>query len=488
MPLDSTNFVIRGPVKSTDMLQFVNLFTGVMVDQPVTFRNTLQIGGNQGTTTVPLKLFGAPGQNTNLIDLYPDRTSAQPSFGFSAIGSFAWGPGGTAPQDTFLSRIAVQNGHTSDTAGVFINPLMEIQQSLIVGTTLIVRGASTLTGDVAIGSNINMGAGRINLGAAYISQYAPDLSYAFVSKLLVGTALTVNGALAVAATLNVTGNVAFGGGLSVAQGIIAGTTVSAADGRFAGTLKAAGYDPGGAWPVSFGGNPIAQGRYYQQANGSFYCLDIGDVSVSPTPNKVVIRDGAGSTNQTYAIMDRAQIGPSAIQILSMDSTTIRIANADLQLDIPRQLKWNGDDCSVNPGSNVGRNGAVYLSPHAYVFFDLGVGHVVTCQQVVQTSDPRLKTTTPWTDAQCMARVRLNMPVQSYTIDPPTPPPGYPPPTTPTPNNIGFNAPDVYATNPEFSALDNQNNAVGVNYANMSAMLWGALRNLDSRCRAFGVPA
>jgi hypothetical protein len=130
MPLDATNFHVLGPVKSVDLLQFYNLATGVMTDQPVTQRNALSIGGNQGQTTVPLKVYGATGQNTNLIDLYVDRTAAQPGFGLTATGTFAWGPGGTAPQDTYMSRIALQNGHATDTPGVLVAPLLEVAGTL----------------------------------------------------------------------------------------------------------------------------------------------------------------------------------------------------------------------------------------------------------------------------------------------------------------------------------------------------------------------
>lgn len=132
MPLDAVNFHPLGPVKSNDLLQFYNLVTGVMQDQPITFRNALSIGGNQGLTTVPLKVYGAVGQNTNLIDLYVDRSAPQPGFGLSALGIFGWGPGGAAPQDTFMSRIALQNGHATDTPGLLLTPLLEINGGLKV--------------------------------------------------------------------------------------------------------------------------------------------------------------------------------------------------------------------------------------------------------------------------------------------------------------------------------------------------------------------
>ena len=35
----------QSPVNDTHLSQFFNLLTGVMVDQPVTFKNTLTVGG-----------------------------------------------------------------------------------------------------------------------------------------------------------------------------------------------------------------------------------------------------------------------------------------------------------------------------------------------------------------------------------------------------------------------------------------------------------
>ena len=137
MPLDTTNFHPQGPVKSVDMLQFYNLFTGVMTDQPVTFSNTLTLGGNQNVTTVPLRVYGAIGQNTNLIDMYLDKNQAQPGFGFNGSGRLGWGPGGTAPQDTFMSRIALQNGHSSDTPGLYITPVLELPLNTLNGGSLV---------------------------------------------------------------------------------------------------------------------------------------------------------------------------------------------------------------------------------------------------------------------------------------------------------------------------------------------------------------
>lgn len=195
MPLDATNFHVLGPVKSADLLQFYNLNTGVMLDQPVTFRNALSIGGNQGLTTVPLKVYGATGQNTNLIDLYSDRTQAQPGFGLSAIGSLAWGPGGTAPQDTYLSRIALQNGHASDTPGLLVKPLLEVD------------GALTVNGLTTIKGGLSTGGATLTLGSVAITGTLSTTGLATLNSLDVTTTSRHRGAATFDSTVTAAGDV-----------------------------------------------------------------------------------------------------------------------------------------------------------------------------------------------------------------------------------------------------------------------------------------
>jgi len=152
MPLTAVNFVTKGPVLHNDLLQFFNLFTGVMVDQPVTFKNILTLGGNQGTTTVPLKLYGAVGQTSHLLDLYTDNTNANPGWGIAASGLMAWGPGGAAPTDTTLSRVAVQNGHSTDTAGLLITPYLDVAGSMQVNGALTFKTSGAVINQGSAGS------------------------------------------------------------------------------------------------------------------------------------------------------------------------------------------------------------------------------------------------------------------------------------------------------------------------------------------------
>jgi len=159
---------------------------------------------------------------------------------------------------------------------------------------------------------------------------------------------------------------------------------------------------------------------------------------------------------------------------------------DITLAVPRQISFGGGEL-IAPGENISRANTVFLSPHAYVFSDLGVGHNVTCQQLIQTSDPRLKAgATVIPDSSCMTRIRGNVPVYSYQLTPPDTGGDDSSDPTPTPTDIGFMADDVHANSPEFSALDDQGAAVGVSYSNMAALLWGALRDLDARCQAKGI--
>ena len=167
MPLTAVNFVNKGPVLHNDLLQFFNLFTGVMVDQPVTFKNTVSVGGGQGNTTVPLKLYGATGQTSHLLDLYVDSTQAQPGWGIAATGVMQWGPGGVAPVDTTLSRVGTQNGHATDTAGLLIQPYLDLAGTMQIDGTLnwktsggsISQGAAgslllTVTQDLQVARNL----------------------------------------------------------------------------------------------------------------------------------------------------------------------------------------------------------------------------------------------------------------------------------------------------------------------------------------------
>jgi hypothetical protein len=323
MPLDPTNFHPNGPVASADMRQFYDLFTGAMADQPVTFRNVATVGGNQGITTVPFKIYGSPGQNTNLIDLYPDRSSSQPGFGIGASGQFGWGPGGTAPQDTHMSRIGNQNGHTDNAAGLYVVPALELLGDMKVsGSTVITGDLTAGTLSVSGGGLGTIGATRINFSpTAFIMAYPSDNTYILLPKLTVtpgttslagvtvnGTsqmngAAAVTGGLTVSNSLNVAsgslsvpgGNISTGGALNAASGSFSASLYAATTIQAGGRVIANGYDAGASWGGNFGGNVIASGFFYQRANGGARCWDNLDFTygVGIAASTLVQRDGSG---------------------------------------------------------------------------------------------------------------------------------------------------------------------------------------------------
>lgn len=123
VPLDATSFIFDGPIKSTDMMQFVNLLTGAMSDQPVTISNTLSVGGDQARAAVPLKVYGSPGHQGDLIEIYPSR--AEPvGFGIGAEGIFNWGE---------IASI----GPIPERSGLAIAPRLEVDGDLIVSGNIV---------------------------------------------------------------------------------------------------------------------------------------------------------------------------------------------------------------------------------------------------------------------------------------------------------------------------------------------------------------
>jgi hypothetical protein len=107
MPLSAVNFVPQGPIKSADLIQFFNLFTGTMTDQPVTFKNTLTVGGNQGVSSAPLRVQGVSAQTANFVEVRLLAADAQPAFIVNPTGTLGWGPGGGTAVDATLSRSGV---------------------------------------------------------------------------------------------------------------------------------------------------------------------------------------------------------------------------------------------------------------------------------------------------------------------------------------------------------------------------------------------
>lgn len=623
MPLNSVDFVPKGPIRSADIQQFVNLFTGVMLDQPVAFKNSLTVGGAQGATTAALSLFGAPNQTSNLLNLYPNPASLTPTFGFAAYGQFGWGAGGQQVQDTFLSRIATQNGHAVDTAGLLITPMLEVP-TLAVDTTLtFVQGNASLS---AAGGIVNVAT----------SLQVDSLLYLGVDKAQWLYEVRA-GQIMLEYTLSINNADAAGSGLTLAPAHLqvrgdnmpdtTGAMILAASFHtFAGNWLQ--FNPkffkvvaGQAWPqiallldydvdnnntaggrigmmnqkISLGGIPDPNGTAVQTTgamtvNGGItmspeaaILLWAGDgVTLQGQPGKLVLNSqlsvGGNNSNTPGAMLVFPQaVGPkiclydagggvffgmginsaemylavpanntltlrndnsAGLALMAINNTGMVLATtptpasnatiwlgADQTAIIRRQNVANvGDSLSLTgkqvyidgslvlsgnptltfytpndpqgggqvyrvitvstrPASQVG-GGEIHMGLRLFLDGDITSGTNMHAISFQTTSDPRLKSSmTNMSDVDCMARIRnQNVHVYTYTITPPVTG-GFPQPTSP---DIGFDATEVYAASPEFTALDSSGLPVAVAYGNMSAMLWGALRSLDARCQAKGI--
>lgn len=107
MPLSTTGIADGlSPIAAAAVLQFYNLLTGAITDQPVTLRNRTALGGNQGTTDNTLTLAGVTAQSGLQLRLLKLLGDANPSFGVSIDGVISFGPGGASATDTTISRFA----------------------------------------------------------------------------------------------------------------------------------------------------------------------------------------------------------------------------------------------------------------------------------------------------------------------------------------------------------------------------------------------
>lgn len=82
------------------------MFTGGITDQAATLKNTLRLGGNQGTTASLLRLDGVTSQTGPLLDARAVSTDAQPVLSVSVAGKTSVGAGGASAVDTTLERLA----------------------------------------------------------------------------------------------------------------------------------------------------------------------------------------------------------------------------------------------------------------------------------------------------------------------------------------------------------------------------------------------
>jgi hypothetical protein len=119
MPLSAINFYAGGPIKAVDMLQFYNLFTGAMTDQPVTFANALMVGGSQAVGTVPLRVNSVAFGTANIVESRAVPGDTYPVFSVGRDGTVRLGAGGATAQDASVARAVgalILNGNTYDNA------------------------------------------------------------------------------------------------------------------------------------------------------------------------------------------------------------------------------------------------------------------------------------------------------------------------------------------------------------------------------------
>lgn len=515
MPLTAVDFVPKGPVKSADLLQFYNLFTGVMTDQPVTFSNVLTVGGNQGQTTVPLKLYGAIGQTNHLIDLYADRTQSQPGWGTDAKGDFAWGPGGTAPQDTFLSRIATQNGHSSDTAGLLVNPRLEVsgvfQPNEIAfpnGSTIQQYGANTLivTNHLAVQNNLYIGGS----GQTYFVE-------ARAHEASLNSTLLINGADAEGSGLTYAVNHlqvrsdnlpdSNGSGVTAFDAMCYAGNWLQFNARFVTVIAGQGwgqkalvlaYDvdtsPAAGGQIIMMGNRVGIGGFPQptlqalQVSGdTFTSGNYWSTGGNLYLNTQRIYDGGGGqtwlSGNLNVVGGNVQIGPRHIYYDGGTASLhfdwdVRVDSAHDVYTHSIHLVSAGDDCRIDTVGDMNYWGPNGSTNHRFHHVD---GSWMGCQaanftpQSTRDSKPGAVT---MDDVTCMSRVRKPISVITWPVQNPVGPSGQ--------SDIGFFAEDMQTASPEFCGYNSDGSLFGIQYDNITALLWGALRNLDARCQAKGI--
>jgi len=177
MALASADFFVGGPAKSADILQFYNLLTGTMTDQPVILANTLRAGGSGGTGAVPFQVDGVAGLAVNLVEFRLLPTDAIPTVCFDFSGNIRMGPGGAGALDTLISRVG---GNLVVTSGADLylrsaagGTVHMDQSSLVV--------ADTLTGNLVSGVvGLQTQNGFIYLNSAGTSYLAYDGTYLYL--------------------------------------------------------------------------------------------------------------------------------------------------------------------------------------------------------------------------------------------------------------------------------------------------------------------
>jgi len=195
------------------------------------------------------------------------------------------------------ARISAYTSDDPTTPGerlVYANALT-VTPGMLFAAKLTVNGNSQVNGNETVTGNLTAnGAGSI-----------------FTSNLQVNGAIRAYGGLINFEGSNVV-NIQWRGDLGALY-IPYGNGIYTTSGRFVGNVSidgtsyhgrivSGGWDVG--WTNNFGGSAIAQGRFYQRANGGFYCYDAGDFaySVGVNGSQLVQRSPEGYIYANYLNM------------------------------------------------------------------------------------------------------------------------------------------------------------------------------------------
>lgn len=320
MPLNAVNFVpLTGRINAADIKQFSDLFTGVMTDQPVSFANTLTVGGSQGAGASPFRINGVTAQTANMVEARALAADVQPLFSIGPTGTLAWGPGASTGTDVSLRRSAANQLTLTGLAGTpaLVIPVGGLQVTAgnvgigtAPGSQWGVRVAGTITGS---GGNSAMG-GRVDptltafanndsLWGLYVNPNFADAGFTGVTHLGVEI---VSGGLKVTA-----GNVGIGGAPVASSAAVATGSPSS------GTIQV-GFNssltgtPGATSEVSgFYANPATQAIAFTATTvAGFHALNPSKgagSTITSAYGLLVDGIGAGNTNN-YGIFVSAPSG------------------------------------------------------------------------------------------------------------------------------------------------------------------------------------
>jgi hypothetical protein len=104
MALSISDVIAGEVIEAAHVTQFFNLLTGIMTDQPVTFRNTLSVGNNAAATgTAALFVYGT-GTPTNLVAFFTTGAASQPVLAVAQSNGDLRFSSGSVAYDTTLGR------------------------------------------------------------------------------------------------------------------------------------------------------------------------------------------------------------------------------------------------------------------------------------------------------------------------------------------------------------------------------------------------